>query len=124
MAKDFRYLGAHLTTRQTITSSTLEARWDKAMQQPKRLPYCPATVEANSKIILAKTYVAATYAVEAAHVQPVRVARLTAMAIDTFRAKNDNHSTDMFFATLNEEAKDVDPVLQICCNNEKAQQRF
>ena len=48
VVKDFRYLGAHLTTRQTITSSTLEKRWEQATLQLRRLRYCPAIVEAKA----------------------------------------------------------------------------
>ena len=72
---DFRYLGAHLTTRQSPTSSTMEARWDKALNQLKRLRYVPATAEAKVGIIIAKTYAAALYGIEAARVQPVKIAR-------------------------------------------------
>ena len=38
---DFRYLGAHLTTRHAASSSTLDKRWEKgqaAIQQAKVLP--------------------------------------------------------------------------------------
>ena len=51
---DFRYLGAHVTTRQTPTSTTLDERWEKATVQLKKLRTCPATVEAKAGIILAK----------------------------------------------------------------------
>ena len=54
VVKDFRYLGAHLTTKNAATSPTIEKRWDKAMQQLKKLRYCPATVEAKAKAILVK----------------------------------------------------------------------
>ena len=68
--KDFRYLGAHVTTRQTPTSATMDDRWEKAMVQLKKLRTCPATVEAKAGIILAKTYAAALYGIEAARVPP------------------------------------------------------
>ena len=76
LVTDFRYLGAHLTSRQTPTSSTLEARWEQTMVQLKRLKFCPATVEAKTGIILAKTYAGALYGVEAARVTPAKVAKL------------------------------------------------
>ena len=132
---DFRYLGAHLTSRQNPTSSTLDARWDKALTQLKRLRYAPASVEAKASIILAKTYVAALYGIEVARLQPVKIARLTAAVIDVYRSRNNNHNVDRFFATLGEEARDLDPVVQIygrralqirrtCCKNKDAEQRF
>ena len=105
------------------------------MVQLKRLRYCPTTVEAKTKLILAKTFAAAMHGVEAAEVQPAKFAGLTAAVIDTFRSRNDNHNTDRFFATLSEETKDLDPVVQsfggramqirrTCCKNDKAEARF
>lgn len=46
---DFRYLGAHLTTRQATSSSTLGKRWEKAKQQLRRSRYCPTIPEAKAK---------------------------------------------------------------------------
>ena len=88
VVSDFRYLGAHLTTRLSPTSSTMEARWEKALNQLKRLRYVPATAEAKVGIIIAKTYVAAFYGIEAARVQPARIAKMTAAVIDVFKSKN------------------------------------
>ena len=65
MVNDLRYLGAHLTTRLNPTSSTLDARFEKAIVQLKKLRYVPAGAEAKVSIILAKTYAAAFYGVEA-----------------------------------------------------------
>ena len=132
---DFRYLGAHVTTRQTPTSATLDERWEKAAAQLKKLRFCPATVEAKAGIILAKTYAAAFYGIEAARMTPVKIAKLTAAVIDAFRSKNDNHNTDRFFGTMSEESKDLDPVVQIlgrrvmqirrtCCKRPKAEEQF
>ena len=73
----------------------------------------PATVEAKANIIRAKTYAAALYGIEAAKVQPAKVAKLTAAVIDVFKSKNNNHNVDRFFATLGSEEKDLDPVVQI-----------
>ena len=87
VVKDFRYLGAHLTTGSKVTSPTIDTRWDKAIQQLRRLRYCPATVEAKAKAILAK-------AVEAAEVSVARIAALTAAVIDVFRYRNDTHNVD------------------------------
>jgi hypothetical protein len=67
---DFRYLGAHLTTRQATSSSTLDKRSDKAKQQLRRLRHCPASTEAKAKVILAKVYAGAMYGVEAASASP------------------------------------------------------
>ena len=111
---DLRYLGAHLTTRQEPTSATLEARWEKGINQFKRLRFCPAAVEAMVAIILAKTYAATLYGVEAARVQPQKIARLAAAVIDVFKPRNNHHNPDRFVATLSaDETKDLDPVVQI-----------
>ena len=56
--EDFRYLGAHLTTRWTPTSRAMDDRWTKAHVQLKKLRSCPATAEAMANIILVKTYAA------------------------------------------------------------------
>ena len=42
---DFRYLGAHLTTRQSTSSSTLDKRWEKTKHQLRRLRHCPGSSE-------------------------------------------------------------------------------
>ena len=60
---DFRYLGAHLTTRAATNSSTMDERWEKAILQLKRLRFCLADVEAKVRIIQAKIYVGGLYGV-------------------------------------------------------------
>ena len=70
VVSDFRYLGAHVTSRNVPTSATLDARWEKACVQLKRLRCCQATVHAKVGIILAKVYASAFYGVEAAKVTP------------------------------------------------------
>ena len=111
---DLRYLGAHLTTRQEPSSATLEARWVKGLNQLKRLRFCPAAVEAKVAIILAKTYAATLYGVEAARVQPQKIAQLAVAVIDVFKPRNNHHNADRFFATLSaEDTKDLGPVVQI-----------
>ena len=113
MDTDFRYLGAHLTTRHSPTSATLDTRLEKALTQLKRLRYVPADVEAKVGIILAKTYAAALYGVEAAKVQPAKLAKRAAAVVNAFRGKNTNRNTDRFYTTLTGDAKDLDPVVQI-----------
>ena len=83
------------------------------MLRLRKLRYCPATVKAKAKVILAKTVAAAMYGIEAAQVQPAKIAKLTAAVIDAFRSRNDNHNTDRFFATIAEERNELDPVVQI-----------
>ena len=84
---DFRYLGAHLTTRQATSSSTLDKRWDKAKQQLKCLRHCPASTEAKAKIILARIYDGAMYGIEAAIASPKKIGNLTAAVIDVSKSK-------------------------------------
>ena len=103
--KDFRDLGAHLSTRASTRSPTLNKRRDNALQQLRRLKYCPATVEAKAKAIATKTFAAAFYGIE--------VAQLTAAIIYVFRSKNDPHKVDWFFASFFEDKKDLDPIVQI-----------
>ena len=86
----------------------------KGLCQLKKLRFCPASVEAKAGIILAKTYAATLYGVEAARVQPQKIAQLAAAVIDVFKPKNNHHNADRFFATLTtDESKDLDPVVQI-----------
>ena len=110
---DFRYLGAHVTTRSRITSTTLDDRFGKAIAQLKRLRYCPAGVDAKIKVIHAKVYAGALYGVEAAQVTPSKLAKLSAAVIDAFRSRNDNHNADRFYATTTIATKDLDPVIQV-----------
>ena len=56
---DFRYLGAHLTTRHAANSSTLDKIWEKAKQQLRKLRFCPAKAEAKAKAIISKIYAGA-----------------------------------------------------------------
>ena len=136
VTSDFRYLGAHITTRQTPTRATAEARWEKAIVQLKRLRSCLATVQAKIGVILAKIYASAFYGIEAARVSPQKVAKLSAGVIDAFRSRNNNHNADRFFTTIGgDEKKDMDPIVQIlgrrvlqfrrtCCKNPKAEARI
>ena len=73
---DLRYLGAHITTRNSVSSPTLEERFDKALMQLKRLSHCSAGNEAKIKAILGKVYVGALYGAEAARLAPAKVAKL------------------------------------------------
>ena len=97
VVKVFRYLRAHPTTKNAVASSTIDKRWDKAMQQLRKLRYCPASVEAKAKAILAKVYAAAFYGIEAAEAPVAKIATLIAAIIDVFRSRNDNHNVDWFF---------------------------
>ena len=63
VVKDFRYLGAHITTGQACVSSTLTKRWDTAQAQLKRLRYVPASLEAKCMAIRTNIYAAAMYGV-------------------------------------------------------------
>ena len=110
---DFRYLGAHLTTRENTNSSTLDKRWERAKQQLKRLRHCPATTEAKARIILAKIYAGAMYGIEAAGVTPKKIASLAAAVIDVFKSRNNNHNANQFFSTITKSKNDLDPVAQI-----------
>ena len=94
VVKDCRYLGAHLASKNAAASPTINKRWDKAMQQLRKLKYRPATVEAKAKAILVKVYAVAFYGVEAAEIPAARVAQLTVAVIDVFRSRNDNHNVD------------------------------
>ena len=113
VVKDFRYLGAHLSSGATVKSPTLCKRWDKAIQQLRRLKHCPASVEAKAKAIAAKTYASAFYGIEAASIAIAKINQLTAAAIDVFRSRNDKHNVDWFFSAFFEDQKDLDPIAQI-----------
>ena len=76
------------------------ARWEKALQQLRPLKYCPATAEMKARTIIAKTYAGAFYGIEAAEVALGRIHQLTAVAIDVFRSRNDNHNIDLLFAAF------------------------
>ena len=60
----------------------MEARWQKALVQLKRLKYVPATFEAKAKAIVSKNYAGALYGVEAAEITPGRIAKMTVAVID------------------------------------------
>ena len=132
---DFRYLGAHLTTRQATSSSTLDERSEKAKQQLRRWRYCPAKPEAKAKVILAKVYAGAMYGVEAASATPQKIGSLTAAVIDGFKSKNNNHNAKQFFSTITYSKNDLGPaaqffarrVLQVrrtACKKKDAEERF
>jgi len=113
VVKDFRYLGAHITTARSCVSSTLDKRWEEAMVQLKRLKFAPATIDAKCMAIKAKIYAAAMYGVEAAEVSPQKVAKLTAAVINVFRSRNNNHNVDRFFTTLTPDKQELDPMVEI-----------
>ena len=100
VVKDFRYLGAHLCSNSSVRSPTICKRWDKALQQLKRLKHCPATVGAKANAIAAKIYAAAFYGIEAADIPIAKVKHITAAVIDVFRFRNDIHNADWFFTAF------------------------
>ena len=100
VVKDFRYLGAHLSTRANARSSTLMSRWDKAMQQLRRMKFCLATAEMKARAIITKTYAGDFYGIEAADATLGRINQLTAVVVVVFRSRNDNHTSDCFFRRL------------------------
>ena len=110
---DFRYLGAHLTTRHAASSSTLDKRWEKAKQQLKKLRFCPAKTEAKVRAIICKIYASAMYGVEVAVASPAKVASLTAVVIDVFKSRNNVHNANQFFTTITGNSNDLDPQVQI-----------
>ena len=75
VVKDLRYRGAHLTPRSSVTSTTVDKRWETTMQQLWKLRFCPAIVEAKAEAILAKVYAAAFYDIEAAEVRVAKIAK-------------------------------------------------
>lgn len=91
VVKDVRYLGAHLTPGSTANSPTINKRWGKAIQQLRKLKFCPATVEANAKAVLVKVYAVAFYGIDAAEIRTSRIAQFTAAVVDVFRSKTDAH---------------------------------
>ena len=48
--RDIRYFGSHLSAAHNSKSSTLEARWQKAIAQLRRSMYMPATIDARAKV--------------------------------------------------------------------------
>ena len=132
---DFRYLGAHPTTRQATNSCTMDKRWEKAKQQLRKFRFCPAKAEAKAKVILSKIYAGAFYGVEAAGASPAKVASLTAAVIDVFKSRNNNHNANQFFSTITGSKSDLYPVTQIvarrvlqirrtACNKDDTSPRF
>ena len=106
---DFRYLGAHLTTKMNCISSTLEKRWAKAQTQLKKLRYAQVSHEMKVRVIEAKVYAAAMYGIEAAEVIITKVAKLTAEVVDAFRSRNNDHHVDKFFSTISDDKQELDP---------------
>ena len=93
-------------------SGTLEARWQKAIAQLKKLRYVPATIQAKAGIIHAKVFAAAFYGIEAASMTPAKTAKLAAAIIDVFRSRNNMHRADWFSSTFSSHQGDMDPVAQ------------
>ena len=83
------------------------------MKQLRKLRYCPATVEAKAKAIMAKVYAAAFYGIEAAEVLVPKIVSLTAAVIEVCRSIYDKHnvigSSPPSFVTK----KEIDPMAQI-----------
>ena len=87
-------------------------RWDKALQQLRKLKFTPATPEMKARAIITKVYAGALYGVEAAEATGHRINQLTAAVIDVFRSRNDHHSVDWFFSSFLNEHADLDPIVQ------------
>ena len=99
---DFRYLGAHLTTKHATNSATLDDRLTKAALQLERLRFCQPGVKAKVQAILGGIYVVALYGSEAAQITPAKFANISAAVIDTSRSRNGNHNADRFSASVAE----------------------
>ena len=97
MVNDFRYLGAHLSARASLKSTTLTKRVQQAMQQLKRLRTCPATPTAKARAIITKIYAGALYGIEASSITTAELNTMTAAVINVFRTRNDSHHADWFF---------------------------
>ena len=110
---DFRYLGAHLTTKADCVSNTLEKRWTKAQTQLKKLRYAQVGHEMKIRVIESKVFAAAMYGIEAAEVSVNKVAKLTTQVIDAFRSRNNDHNVDKFFTTISNSEQELDPNIQI-----------
>ena len=113
VVSDLRYLGAHVATKATANSTTLDDRIDKALMQLRRLRFCPAGTQAKIRAINGKVYAGALYGVEVATIVPAKLARLSAAVIDAFRVRSDNHHADRFYTTLTKAKDEVDPVVQV-----------
>jgi len=113
VVKDFRYLGAHLSSGRTCISSTLQKRWERAYVQLKKLRYIPATTRAKLAAIRTKVFAAAMYGVEAAEIAPAKMASMSAAVIDVFKSKNDNHNADRFYTTIALDKDETDPMIEV-----------
>ena len=91
----------------------MTTRWDKALQQLRKLKYCPATAEMKARTIVAKIYVGALYGVEAAEATHRRITQLTSAVIDVFRPRNNHHSVDWFFSNYLSSEVGLDPIVPI-----------
>ena len=107
----------------------------KNKQQLRKLRFCQAKAEANTRAIISKVYAGAIYEVEAAGASPVKVASLTAAVIDVFKSRNNNHNANQFFSTITGSKNDLDPQVQIfarrvlqvrrtACKRPEAAERF
>ena len=79
------------------------------ISQLKTLRYIAADAAAKAKVIWAKFYAGIFYGMEAKDLSQGKLATLTASVTDVFRARNNNHDTDWFFACCSE-GKGLDPV--------------
>ena len=94
VVNDFRYLGAHLSARASLKSTTLTKRVQQALQQLKRLRTCPATPTAKARAIITKIYAVALYGIEASSITTAELNTMTAAVINVFRTRNDSHHAD------------------------------
>ena len=78
VVKDFRYLGAHLSTRGSSRSLTLMWRWDTALQQLRKRKFTLATAEMKARAIITKILAGALYGIEAGEATCYRMNQLTA----------------------------------------------
>ena len=110
---DFRYLGAHLTTKANCIRSTQEKRWANAQTQLEKLRYAQVSHEMKVRVIETKAYAVAMYGIEAAEVNVTKIAKLTTEVIDAFRSRNNDHNVDKFFSTISDDKQELDHNVQI-----------
>ena len=88
-------------------------RWDKALQQLRKLKFTPATAGMKARAITIKNLAGALYGTEAGEATCYRIKQLTADIIDVFRSRNDHHVTGWFFSNFLTDKVDLDPIVQI-----------
>ena len=98
VVRQFKYLGAHISTTQGMNRSVMDSRFALAAGMARRLSRLPLSTRAKAHAIVAKVLPLALYGVEVANPTEAKLKHLTTTIIECFAGKGTKADLDLVFS--------------------------